>query len=51
MSYVARVEDLEERIFDEAPAGAIVLVLGAGNITDVAARLAERVERSDAVRA
>ena len=49
--YVARVEDLEERIFDEAPRGALVLFLGAGNVTDVAARLAERVERSDAVRA
>ncbi len=49
--YVARVEDLEDRIFDEAPVGALVLMLGAGNVTDVAARLAERVARSAAVRA
>jgi UDP-N-acetylmuramate--alanine ligase len=43
--YAARVDDLEERIFEEAPAGALVLMLGAGNITDVAARLAQRVAR------
>jgi UDP-N-acetylmuramate--alanine ligase len=49
--YVARVEDLEDRIFDEAPAGALVLMLGAGDVTDVAARLAARVARSDSVRA
>jgi UDP-N-acetylmuramate--alanine ligase len=49
--YVARVEDLEDRLFDEAPAGAIVLMLGAGNVTDVAARLAERVSHVAAVRA
>ncbi len=44
VSYVPRVDDLEERIFDEAPHGALVLMLGAGNITDVAARLARRVD-------
>jgi UDP-N-acetylmuramate-alanine ligase len=44
VTYVARVDDLEERIFDEAPAGALVLMLGAGSITDVAARLGRRVE-------
>jgi UDP-N-acetylmuramate--alanine ligase len=49
--YVARVEDLEDRIFDETPVGALVLMLGAGNVTDVAARLAERVARLAAVRA
>ncbi len=43
VTYVARVDDLEERIFDEAPRGALVLMLGAGNITDVAARLARCV--------
>jgi UDP-N-acetylmuramate--alanine ligase len=43
VSYVARVEDLENRIFDEAEPGAIVLMLGAGNITQVAARLAHRL--------
>ncbi len=51
VSYVARVEDLEERIFRETPPGTLVLFLGAGSVTGVAARLAERVERSDAVRA
>jgi UDP-N-acetylmuramate--alanine ligase len=43
VDYVARVEDLEDRILDEAPFGAMVLMLGAGNITDVAARMASRV--------
>jgi len=41
--YVADVEELEPRIYGEAPHGALVLMLGAGNITDVAARLAQRV--------
>lgn len=40
--YVAQVADLEDRIFDEAPAGAMALFLGAGDISDVAARLADR---------
>ncbi len=44
VTYVARVDDLEERLFDEAPAGSLALMLGAGNITDVAARLARRVD-------
>ncbi len=43
VTYVARVEELEDRILEEAPSGAMVLMLGAGNITDVAARLAERL--------
>jgi UDP-N-acetylmuramate--alanine ligase len=42
VSYVARVDDLEERLLAEAPRGALILMLGAGNITDVAARLAQR---------
>ena len=45
MTYVARVDDLEDRIFDEAPHGALVLMLGAGKITDVAARLAHARKR------
>ena len=40
VAYVARVEDLEPRILAEAPAGSMVLMLGAGNITDVAQALA-----------
>jgi len=43
VTYVARVDDLEERILDEAAPGAMVLMLGAGNITEVAARLAKRL--------
>jgi UDP-N-acetylmuramate--alanine ligase len=39
--YVESVDDLERRILDEAPPGAMVLMLGAGNITDVAARMAQ----------
>ncbi len=49
VSYVARVDDLEDRILDEAPSGAMVLMLGAGNITDVAARMATRL-RAPAMR-
>jgi UDP-N-acetylmuramate--alanine ligase len=43
--YVFHVDDLEDRIFEEAPPGSIVLMLGAGNITEVAARLAHRVDQ------
>lgn len=42
VNYVTRVDDLEERLLEETPRGALVLMLGAGNITDVAARLAQR---------
>jgi UDP-N-acetylmuramate--alanine ligase len=41
--YVADVEDLEERLHAETPPGAMVLMLGAGNITDVASRLVRRL--------
>lgn len=41
--YVERVEDLPSRLLDDAPAGALVLMLGAGNITAVAAALARRL--------
>lgn len=47
VTYVSRVDDLEDRLFEEAPRGALVLMLGAGNITDVAARLAARANRAD----
>jgi UDP-N-acetylmuramate-alanine ligase len=40
VNYVERVEELETRLLAEAPIGAMVLLLGAGNITDVAGRLA-----------
>jgi UDP-N-acetylmuramate--alanine ligase len=43
VTYVADVNDLEARIDADAPAGALVLMLGAGNITDVAAKLARRL--------
>lgn len=43
VDYVARAEDLEERLLAETPAGAMVLMLGAGDITDVASHLAERL--------
>jgi UDP-N-acetylmuramate--alanine ligase len=46
VTYVSHVDELAERIFDETPRGALVLMLGAGNITDVAARLATRVEQN-----
>ena len=41
VNYVAGVDELERRIFAEAPPGALVLMLGAGNITDAAGRLAK----------
>ena len=47
VTYVARVDDLEERLLEEAPRGSLVLMLGAGNITDVAARLAQRANAAD----
>ncbi len=47
ITYVSRVDELEERIFDETPRGSLVLMLGAGNITDVAARLAQRANSAD----
>ncbi|MBV8583704.1 MAG: UDP-N-acetylmuramate--L-alanine ligase, partial [Candidatus Eremiobacteraeota bacterium] len=47
--YVGAVGDLERRLLDEAPEGAVVLMLGAGNITDVAARLAGRVNTAGVV--
>ncbi|HXO17469.1 MAG TPA: UDP-N-acetylmuramate--L-alanine ligase [Candidatus Dormibacteraeota bacterium] len=43
VSYVGSVEDLEGRLFEELPDGAMVLMLGAGNITEVSARLANRL--------
>jgi UDP-N-acetylmuramate--alanine ligase len=43
VTYVARIDDLEQRIFDEAPPGALVLMLGAGSISEIAVRLAARV--------
>ena len=55
VSYTGSVDDLEQRLFEEAPRGAMLLILGAGDITEVAARLAERfaepVARRAAVRA
>lgn len=40
--YTTGTAELEQRLFEEAPAGAMILMLGAGDITDVAARLADR---------
>jgi UDP-N-acetylmuramate-alanine ligase len=47
VTYVSRVDDLEARLLEEAPRGALVLMLGAGNITEVAARLAQRANEAD----
>lgn len=51
VSYAASVEDLENRLLAEVPAGAMVLMLGAGDITDVASRLARRLAEPVASRA
>ncbi len=42
VEYAESVAELERRLYEEAPAGALVLMLGAGDITDVAVRLAQR---------
>lgn len=42
--YVVSMDDLERRILDEAPQGALVLMLGAGNITESARRLAHAAQ-------
>jgi UDP-N-acetylmuramate--alanine ligase len=47
VTYVSRVDDLEARLLEEVPRGALVLMLGAGNITEVAARLAQRANEAD----
>lgn len=49
VNYVAFVDELESRLLADAPKGALVLMLGAGNITDVAARLAKRLDEAVAV--
>ncbi|NNM99590.1 MAG: UDP-N-acetylmuramate--L-alanine ligase [Candidatus Eremiobacteraeota bacterium] len=48
--YVARVEELVERIEEESPPGTLALMLGAGSITRSAARLAERAMPTAALR-
>ncbi|HTU70273.1 MAG TPA: UDP-N-acetylmuramate--L-alanine ligase [Candidatus Baltobacteraceae bacterium] len=47
VTYVSRVDELEEVLLRDVPRGALVLMLGAGNITDVAARLARRANAAD----
>lgn len=42
--YVTSMDDLERRILDEAPEGSLVLMLGAGSITEAARRLAEAAQ-------
>jgi UDP-N-acetylmuramate--alanine ligase len=42
VTYVRSVDELEQRLFEEIPPGAMVLLLGAGDITGVAERLAAR---------
>lgn len=44
IEYVSSVEGLPEAILDRAPRGALVLMLGAGNITTMATRLARAVD-------
>ncbi|HZV76828.1 MAG TPA: UDP-N-acetylmuramate--L-alanine ligase [Candidatus Babeliales bacterium] len=40
VTYAGSLDELTRRLLEEVPAGAMVLLLGAGDITDVAARLA-----------
>lgn len=48
--YVGSVEDLPDAILEHAVDGTLVLMLGAGNITNVAARLATRLRETQAAR-
>lgn len=48
VQYVAAVENLPDAILEHAPEGALVLMLGAGNITAVAADLAARLPKAEA---
>jgi UDP-N-acetylmuramate--alanine ligase len=43
VTYAGSLEELEDRLADEIPAGAMILMLGAGDITDAAAHLAGRL--------
>lgn len=43
VTYVAGVEELERRLLAEVPRGSLVLMLGAGDITEAAGRLAQRL--------
>jgi UDP-N-acetylmuramate--alanine ligase len=51
VGYVKSIDELESRLFAEASFGAMILMLGAGDITDVAARLAARLAAPIAGRA
>jgi UDP-N-acetylmuramate--alanine ligase len=42
VEYAGSIAELERRLFEELPAGAMLLMLGAGDITEAAARLAHR---------
>ncbi len=42
VDYAGSLEELEDRLVEEAPPGAMILMLGAGDITEAAARLADR---------
>jgi UDP-N-acetylmuramate--alanine ligase len=44
VTYVKNVDELDARIASETPHGSLVLMLGAGDITDAAARLASRIQ-------
>jgi UDP-N-acetylmuramate--alanine ligase len=49
VAYVHAVDDLPAYLLDRVPYGALVLVLGAGSITNAAARLGRMLEPSGAV--
>jgi UDP-N-acetylmuramate--alanine ligase len=46
---VAEVGDLESRLLSDAPSGSLVLMLGAGDITEVATRLARRIAPAERI--
>lgn len=50
VQYVSSVETLPDAILEHAPHGALVLMLGAGNITSVSAALARRLQEAPAAR-
>jgi UDP-N-acetylmuramate--alanine ligase len=51
VEYADSLDALERRLWEEIPAGALLLMLGAGDITDTAARLAHRFSQPAQARA
>jgi UDP-N-acetylmuramate--alanine ligase len=51
VEYPGSLDELERRLWEEVPAGAMLLMLGAGDITDTAVRVAQRFSQPARARA